>query len=66
MFGAENVGMMTGDAAVNSSAPIICATAEIVANLALREGPDSDIGQVVMDEFHFYSNRIVGGPGRFR
>ncbi|PQP24632.1 DEAD/DEAH box helicase [Rhodococcus opacus] len=55
VFGAENVGMMTGDAAVNSRAPIICATAEIVANLALREGPDSDIGQVVMDEFHFYS-----------
>ncbi|MCW2301160.1 DEAD/DEAH box helicase [Rhodococcus erythropolis] len=55
VFGAENVGMMTGDAAVNSSAPIICATAEIVANLTLREGPNSDIGQVVMDEFHFYS-----------
>ncbi|MBF7737126.1 DEAD/DEAH box helicase [Rhodococcus erythropolis] len=55
VFGAENVGMMTGDAAVNSSAPIICATAEIVANLALREGQNSDIGQVVMDEFHFYS-----------
>ena len=59
VFGAENVGMMTGDAAVNSSAPIICATAEIVANLALREGPAADIGQVVMDEFHFYSE-----PGR--
>ncbi|MCL2534173.1 MAG: DUF3516 domain-containing protein, partial [Nocardiaceae bacterium] len=55
VFGADNVGMMTGDASVNSSAPIICATAEIVANLALREGPGSDIGQVVMDEFHFYS-----------
>ncbi len=55
VFGAENVGMMTGDAAVNSSAPIICATAEIVANLALREGRGADIGQVVMDEFHFYS-----------
>ncbi|WP_241384356.1 DEAD/DEAH box helicase [Rhodococcus sp. CH91] len=55
VFGADKVGMMTGDASVNSGAPIICATAEIVANLALREGPDSDIGQVVMDEFHFYS-----------
>ncbi|MEV0946401.1 DUF3516 domain-containing protein [Rhodococcus sp. NPDC049939] len=55
VFGADNVGMMTGDASVNSSAPIICATAEIVANLALREGPGSDIGQIVMDEFHFYS-----------
>lgn len=55
VFGAENVGMMTGDAAVNSSAPIICATAEIVANLALRQGAGADIGQVVMDEFHYYS-----------
>ncbi|EME23669.1 DEAD/DEAH box helicase [Rhodococcus triatomae] len=55
VFGAENVGMMTGDASVNSSAPIVCATAEIVANLALRQGADSDIGQVVMDEFHYYS-----------
>ncbi|MEE2032777.1 DEAD/DEAH box helicase [Rhodococcus chondri] len=55
VFGADQVGMMTGDASVNAGAPIICATAEIVANLALREGADSDIGQVVMDEFHFYS-----------
>ncbi|MBB3038459.1 DEAD/DEAH box helicase [Hoyosella altamirensis] len=55
VFGAENVGMMTGDAAVNASAPIICATAEILANIALREGVDANVGQVVMDEFHFYS-----------
>ncbi len=55
VFGADNVGMMTGDAAVNADAPIVCATAEIVANLALREGPASGIGQVVMDEFHFYA-----------
>jgi superfamily II RNA helicase len=55
VFGAANVGMMTGDSSVNTDAPIICATAEILANLALREGPDADIGQVVMDEFHFYA-----------
>ena len=55
VFGPENVGMMTGDAAVNAGAPIVCATAEIVANIALREGSAADIGQVVMDEFHFYS-----------
>src|SRR5699024_3014353 len=55
VFRADNVGMMTGDAAVNADAPIVCATAEIVANLALREGPGSDIAQVVMDEFHFYA-----------
>ncbi|MFI6311844.1 DEAD/DEAH box helicase [Nocardia fusca] len=56
VFGAERVGMVTGDAAVNPTAPIICATAEILANLALREGSDADIGQVVMDEFHFYAD----------
>lgn len=55
IFGPENVGMMTGDATVNGRAPIICATAEIVANIALRDGKDADIDQVVMDEFHYYS-----------
>jgi superfamily II RNA helicase len=54
-FGARNVGMLTGDASVNSSAPIICCTAEVLANIALREGANADIGQVVMDEFHYYA-----------
>jgi len=56
MFGADSVGMMTGDASVNSTAPIICCTAEILANIALREGERADVGQVVMDEFHFYAD----------
>ncbi|WKD59135.1 DEAD/DEAH box helicase [Corynebacterium caspium] len=56
IFGPENVGMMTGDATVNGDAPIICATAEIVANIALREGVESRIDQVIMDEFHYYSD----------
>jgi superfamily II RNA helicase len=56
MFGADEVGMMTGDASVNADAPIICCTAEILANLALRDGKDADVGQVVMDEFHFYAD----------
>jgi superfamily II RNA helicase len=56
VFGADRVGMMTGDATVNGDAPIICCTAEILANLALRDGQDADVGQVVMDEFHFYSD----------
>src|SRR5690606_10468876 len=43
------------DATVNDDAPVICCTAEILANIALREGADADIGQVVMDEFHFYA-----------
>ena len=55
IFGPEHVGMMTGDATVNGNAPIIAATAEIVANIALRDGADANIDQVVMDEFHYYS-----------
>ncbi|WP_402468891.1 DEAD/DEAH box helicase [Isoptericola aurantiacus] len=60
-FGSRNVGMMTGDSAVNADAPIICCTAEILANLALRNGAgtpgdDDFIGQVVMDEFHYYGD----------
>ena len=56
IFGAENVGMVTGDSSVNGEAPIICCTAEILANLALRHGTDAPVDQVVMDEFHFYSD----------
>ncbi|MCU1637951.1 MAG: hypothetical protein JWL94_598 [Microbacteriaceae bacterium] len=56
VFGAENVGMVTGDSSVNSDAPIICCTAEILANLALRHGADTQVDQVVMDEFHFYAD----------
>ncbi|WP_210505550.1 RNA helicase [Naasia sp. SYSU D00057] len=56
IFGAENVGMVTGDSSVNADAPIICCTAEILANVALRRGDDAPVDQVVMDEFHFYSD----------
>ncbi|MET9293972.1 DUF3516 domain-containing protein [Streptomyces sp. NPDC003077] len=55
LFGTENVGMLTGDASVNADAPVICCTAEVLASIALRDGADADIGQVVMDEFHFYA-----------
>src|SRR5947199_7736989 len=59
-FGPENVGMMTGDASINPDAPIICCTAEVLANRALREGADLDAPYVVMDEFHYYSDRDRG------
>jgi len=60
IFGAENVGMVTGDSSVNSDAPIICCTAEILANLALRQGAHADVDQVVMDEFHYYGEADRG------
>ena len=56
IFGADLVGMITGDASVNPDAPIICCTAEILANIALREGRDADVDLVIMDEFHFIAD----------
>ncbi|WP_322155819.1 DEAD/DEAH box helicase [Paratractidigestivibacter sp.] len=60
LFGKENVGMITGDASINADAPIICCTAEILANQALREGEHCDVGCVAMDEFHFYADHDRG------
>ena len=59
-FGAANVGLATGDASVNTDAPIVAATAEIVANIALRDGPAADIGVLVADEFHYYGESDRG------
>ena len=56
LFGAENVGMVTGDVSLNADAPIICCTAEILANQSLREGSTLDADVIVMDEFHFYAD----------
>jgi superfamily II RNA helicase len=59
-FGADNVGMITGDATVNAGAPVICCTAEILSNLALREGSKAQVDEVIMDEFHYYSDHERG------
>lgn len=59
-FGPERVGMITGDASINPEAPIICCTAEILSNLALREGKNCGVHDVIMDEFHYYSDRERG------
>ncbi len=59
-FGPDNVGLSTGDATVNRSAPILCCTAEILSNIALREGASAAIDDVIMDEFHYYADRDRG------
>ena len=55
-LGPENVGMLTGDASINPDAPVICCTAEVLSNRALREGERLDAPYVIMDEFHYYSD----------
>lgn len=59
-FGAENVGLLTGDASINHDAPIICCTAEVLASMALSEGDAAKVDFVVMDEFHYYADRQRG------
>ena len=56
VLGRDRVGMITGDTHINTDAPVICCTAEILANQALREGRHADIGCVAMDEFHYYGD----------
>ncbi|HIR91323.1 MAG TPA: DUF3516 domain-containing protein [Candidatus Limicola stercorigallinarum] len=56
VLGRDNVGMITGDTHINTAAPVICCTAEILANQALREGDNADVGCVAMDEFHFFAD----------
>jgi superfamily II RNA helicase len=59
-FGPDNVGLSTGDASVNRDAPILCCTAEILANIALRDGAATPFHDVIMDEFHYYADRERG------
>src|SRR6185503_9602191 len=59
-FGPDSVGLSTGDATVNRDAPILCCTAEVLANIALREGEHAPVQEVVMDEFHYYAERNRG------
>lgn len=63
VFGAANVGMITGDVAINPQAPIIGCTAEILASQTLRgqlgaggSGENDADLVVVADEFHFYAD----------
>ncbi|MCB9177626.1 MAG: DUF3516 domain-containing protein [Caldilineae bacterium] len=60
VFGPEQVGMLTGDASINRDAPIICCTAEILSNMALRDDQAFSPPYVIMDEFHYYSDAERG------
>lgn len=59
-FGPDQVGMITGDATVNRHAPILCCTAEILSNYALRDGAQAPFREVIMDEFHYYADHERG------
>ena len=60
LFHPDNVGLLTGDATVNRDAPILCCTAEVLANWSLTEGKKTDVSFAILDEFHYYSDRDRG------
>ncbi|MBR3317588.1 MAG: DUF3516 domain-containing protein [Atopobiaceae bacterium] len=60
LFGRDYVGMITGDVSINPGAPIVCCTQEILANQALREGEDTSVAWVAMDEFHYFADHDRG------
>jgi ATP-dependent RNA helicase HelY len=62
-FGAENVGILTGDRKENTNAPIIVGTTEIYRNQlfdALREGEQVGTDFVILDEAHYLSDEERG------
>src|SRR3954453_1247930 len=60
-YGAERVGLLTGDTSINSAAPIVVMTTEVLRNM-LYVGSTSlaDLGYVVMDEVHYLGDRFRG------
>lgn len=60
LFGAENVGLLTGDTAINGDAAIIVMTTEVLRNMIYAAAPLADLGYVVMDEVHYLSDHFRG------
>ena len=60
LLGAAEVGLATGDAAINADAPVLVCTAEVLANHALVTGAASEFGFACLDEFHYYADRDRG------
>lgn len=60
-YGADKVGLLTGDNSVNSEAPVVVMTTEVLRNM-LYAGSQSltGLGYVVMDEVHYLSDRFRG------
>ncbi len=59
-FGAENVGLLTGDNSINGDAPVVVMTTEVLRNM-LYEGRNlTDLSHVVMDEVHYLADRSRG------
>lgn len=60
-YGADKVGLLTGDNSVNSEAPVVVMTTEVLRNMLYAGSQSlSGLGYVVMDEVHYLSDRFRG------
>ena len=60
MFGADQVGLATGDTSINPGAPIVVMTTEVLRNMIYAGAGLSDLAVVVLDEVHYLSDRMRG------
>jgi ATP-dependent RNA helicase HelY len=60
-YGADQVGLLTGDNSINGEAPVVVMTTEVLRNmLYARSSTLADLGYVVMDEVHYLADRFRG------
>ncbi len=60
-YGARQVGLLTGDNAINGDAPVVVMTTEVLRNMLYAESPAlNGLGYVVMDEVHYLADRFRG------
>src|SRR5215468_1028288 len=61
-YGADTVGLLTGDNSINAAAPIVVMTTEVLRNMLYAGSSAVDgLGYVVMDEVHYLADRFRGG-----
>src|SRR3954453_9011994 len=60
-YGADAVGLLTGDNTINGEAPIVVMTTEVLRNMLYADSPTlGGLGYVVMDEVHYLADRFRG------
>jgi len=60
-YGAEGVGLLTGDTSLNPDAPVVVMTTEVLRNMLYRQAPALvDFDWVIMDEVHYLADRARG------
>ncbi len=60
-YGRDQIGLLTGDLAVNANAPVVVMTTEVLRNMLYADSPAlQGLSHVVMDEVHFLADRMRG------